>query len=210
VRASFADIREKLATLDRSDPNRKIFAADKHQYRLNPPLDLGDVEKVESLIGCCLPDQYRRFVTEFADGGGGPCYGIFPLGRLLESDADTGWLADLATPFPAPKSVEEMRELGYSALGALAVSEIGCGGMYWLILSGSERGFVWVQNPEGDWSPELASESHLPSYSEKSGIEPVLEAALASPASLKLQFVDWYNRWLDDSLQEASRIRGRQ
>jgi len=50
------------------DSGRKVFASHKHQYRLNPLLSLNRVEQIETLIRCRLPDQYRRFVTEFADG----------------------------------------------------------------------------------------------------------------------------------------------
>ena len=153
MRATFAEIRDKLAALDRLDPARKIFASHKHQYRLNPPVGMDYIASLESLIGCQLPDQYRQFVAEFADGGAGPAYGIFPLTRLLLPGQDPKALADLARPFPAPASVEEMRELGYSVPGAREISEIGCGGMYWLIVSGPERGFVWVQNPDADWVP---------------------------------------------------------
>ncbi|MBV9123407.1 MAG: SMI1/KNR4 family protein [Planctomycetes bacterium] len=209
MRPTFSEIREKLAFLDRLDPARKIFASHKHQYRLNPPLGMDCVEHFESLAGCRLPDQYRSFVTEFADGGAGPVYGIFPLGRLLEPGRDLDSLTDLARPFPVPRCVEEMRELGYSAPGALPISEIGCGGMYWLIFSGTQRGFVWVQNPDADWGPELSDESHLWS-NPATGIEGVLEAALKSPKELRLEFVDWYVKWLDESLKEvkSQKIQG--
>lgn len=202
VRATFAEIRDRLAALDRLDPAREVFASHKHHYRLNPPLPVERVEHFESLAGCRLPEQYRRFVTELADGGAGPAYGIFPLARLLEPGRASGALADLARPFPAPRSVAQMRALGYSAPGALAISEIGCGGMYWLIVAGPERGFVWVQNPDAEWGPELSDESHLWS-NPAAGIEGVLEAALRSPRELRLEFVDWYVKWLDESWEQA-------
>jgi len=209
VRATFAGIRERLAELDRLDARRKVFASDKHQYRLHPPLAPEWVVQIESLMGCRLPEQYRRFVTEFADGGAGPEYGILPLERLLKPHQDRSWMAELARPFPAPTTVAEMREIGYSAPGVLMVSEIGCGAHYWLVLSGSQRGFVWVQNPDAEWGPELSDNSHVPAYSEKAGTDPIFEAALASPDSLRLEFVDWYVKWLDESLRLASRPQQR-
>jgi hypothetical protein len=206
VRGTFADIRERLADLNRLDSGRKIFAADKHKYRLNPPLRPDRVEQVETLIRCRLPQQYRQFVTDFADGGAGPGYGIFPLERLLKPGQDRSWMADLAQPFPAPTTVAVMREIGYSAPGVLMVSEIGCGAHYWLVLSGPQRGFVWVQNPDVEWSPELSDEAHVPRYSEDAGTDPIFEAALASPDSLRLEFVDWYVKWLDESLRFAASL----
>jgi hypothetical protein len=155
VRATFSEIRERLAELDRLDSGRKVFGSDKHQYRLNPPLSMNRVEQIETLIGVRLPDQYRRFATEFADGGAGPgARGILSLERLLTPGRDRSWLADLARPFPAPTTVDE---------------------------------------------------SHVPAYSEEAGTDPIFEAALASPDSLRLEFVDWYVKWLDESLWVASR-----
>jgi hypothetical protein len=187
------------------DSARKVFASDKHQYRLNPPMASERVEEVEGLIGCQLPKQYRRFVTEFADGGAGPDYGIIPLERLLKPGRDRSWMASCAVPFPAPKTVAQMREMDHDPPGKLMVSEIGCGGHHWLVIAGSQRGFVWVNNPDGDWSPELSDESHIPEYSEAGGVDPIFEAALASPDALRLEFVDWYIKWLDESLREVSR-----
>jgi hypothetical protein len=205
VRATFAEIRERLADLDRLDAGRKVFASDAHQYKLNPPLPQGDIERVEALIGGRLPDQYRRFVAEFADGGAGPEYGILPLARLLKPDYKRSWLASHARPFPAPATVAAMREVGYSAPGVLMVSEIGCGAHYWLVVSGPQRGFVWAQNPDAEWSPVLADESHVPAYSEGTGTDPIFAALLGSPDSLRLEFVDWDVKWLDESLRVASR-----
>jgi uncharacterized protein (TIGR02996 family) len=204
LRVSFSEIRKKLNELDRLDPTRAIFASDSHQYRLNAPLSVECVEQIELRIGCRLPEQYRRFVTEFADGGAGPDYGIQPLGSRFEADDDHAeWLASLARPFPVPANIEEMRSLGYSPPGALPICEIGCGGYYHLILSGPERGTVWIQNPDGDWSPALLNESHLPDGADvEAGV--ILEAAIRSPKALKLEFVDWYVKWLDEALWQVS------
>jgi uncharacterized protein (TIGR02996 family) len=79
LRPSFPEIRTKLQELERLDSARAIFASDAHQYRLNPPLTVERVEQIEARIGCRLPEQYRRFVTELADGGAGPDYGIRSL-----------------------------------------------------------------------------------------------------------------------------------
>jgi uncharacterized protein (TIGR02996 family) len=201
LRPPFAEIRRRLQELDRLDSKRAVFAADSHQYRLNPPLDAARLEQIEALIRCRLPEQYRRFVTEFADGGAGPDYGIRPLAPLLE-DANPDRLAPLRRPFPVPANVEEMRALGYQPPGTLPVCEIGCGGFYHLILSGPERGHVWVQNPEGEWGPLLFDESRL--VADGDGIDAVWEAALRSPPAWRLEFLDWYARWLDAALWQVS------
>jgi uncharacterized protein (TIGR02996 family) len=203
LRVSVPEIRKKLEELDRLDPTRAVFASDSHQYRLNPPLTVERVEQIEARIGCRFPEQYRRFVTELADGGAGPDYGIRPLASLLEATGNPEWLTSFALPFPVPTNVQESRSLGYSARGALPICEIGCGGFYYLILSGPERGNVWIENPDGEWSPTLLDESHFPSGPDVE-IAAILEAALRSPPALKLEFLDWYLKWLDEALWKVS------
>jgi uncharacterized protein (TIGR02996 family) len=202
LRMSFPELRKRLAELDGLDPTRAVFASDAHQYRLNPPLPVERVEQIESRIGCRLPEQYRCFVTEFADGAAGPDYGIRPLEALLGGNEDSDLSASLGAPFPVPTNVEEMRQLGYSAPGTLSICEIGCGGYHELILTGPERGNVWVQT-DGDWRPALLDDSYLPSGPDVN-FDTVLEAAFRSPQGLKLEFLDWYQRWLDEALWKVS------
>ncbi len=203
LRLSFPQMRRKVEELQRLDKAREVFASDRHQYRLNPPLDVKRIKEIEARLGCQLPEQYRRFITEFADGGAGPDHGIIPLESLLQTRNDPKSLESLATPFPVPVTEEDLHELGYCASEALPVCQIGCGGFYQLIVSGPERGHVWVQNPDAQWSPELLDESHLPAGPGVS-IDAYLLAASKSPPSLKLEFVDWYLRWLDEALWKVS------
>jgi uncharacterized protein (TIGR02996 family) len=203
LRVPFPDIRLRIKELSKLDRERAIFASDSHQYRLKPLLSQERVRLIESRLGCQLPDQYRRFVTELADGGAGPAYGIQPLDSLLEGRENDDWITSLARPFPVPTGVADMRELAYSPPGALPICEIGCGGYYYLILAGPDRGKVWTQNPDGDWSPTLLDESHLPGGPDAQ-IDTLLEAAIRSPQALKLEFVDWYLKWLDESLWDIS------
>jgi hypothetical protein len=204
---TFPEMRTQLDRLNRLDRGRRIFASFKHQYRLNPPLPEGRVQKIEKLIRVTLPEQYRRFVTEFADGGAGPKYGILPLQRLLDRAFPRRLLQSLASPFPASRSVRKMREVGFDPPGTLEVCEIGCGGMFHLVVSGRERGYVWLVNPEGDWGPALSDESYA--YQGAQSIEAVVGAALRAPRSLKLEFVDWYAKWLDESLRHVEAKRGK-
>lgn len=94
-----------------------------------------------------------------------------------------------------------MRGLGHPPPGVFEVCEIGCGGFYQLVVTGPDRGFVWVMNPDGQWSPELSDESHLPIYSGTESIPAILDAAIRSPQSLKMEFADWYLKWLNQCIQ---------
>jgi hypothetical protein len=53
--------------------------AGEHQYELNPPASEGAVAALEEKYGANLPQDYRCFVTQFADGGAGPVYGLFTI-----------------------------------------------------------------------------------------------------------------------------------
>src|SRR5262245_50009998 len=118
--ATFHEMRAKLERLSRLDRGRRIFASFRHQYRLNAPLPEGRVRKIERLIGVDLPEQYCQFVTEFADGGAGPKYGILPLERILDRTAFPRKLLRLIPhSFPASKSVRKMQGLGFDPPGTL-------------------------------------------------------------------------------------------
>lgn len=198
-----AEIRVKLATLDRLDPDRRIFASRAHQYRLNPPLSVKEVEEVEQRTGVRLPEQYRQFVTELGDGGPGPGYGIYSLGQALRDERSPERLASLARPFPAPKTPAEVQELPNLPPGLLAVCSVGGGGEYCLVLAGPERGYVWVTNADGEWSPAV-NESWLLTQPDVQSAG-WLEVALRSPRERRLQFIDWFVDWLDQSLDAARR-----
>lgn len=201
LRTSFPEIRNRLEELDRLDPDRKVFASHSHQYRLNPPLTIDQVERIESRLGFRLPEQYRRFVTEFADGGAGPFYGIQPLAPLLEVITNRerhSWV-----PFLFPATAEEMQSLNDEAFDvALPICEFGCGTDFYLILAGPEQGNVWIESEYG-WNPALLSESHLPNGPDVE-IDDTLSAAIRSPQALRLEFMDWYLKWLDKALQKVS------
>ncbi len=203
LRAPFPYIRQRLEELSRLDTARAVFASDRHGYRLNPPLPLARVEQIESRLGYRLPEQYRRFVTEFADGGAGPDYGIRSLDSLLGEGNNPGWIESLTRPFPVPDTVEEMRSIEDPVPGALPICEIGCGSCYYLILAGPETGHIWIQNTNGDWSPALFDESRFPSGPDVT-IDAILLAANRSPLGSKLEFVDWYLKWLDKALWEVT------
>jgi hypothetical protein len=200
MRVTYPDLLRKIDAYSIHRGGGKPSAAKTRSW-LNAPLPAGRVEEVEELIGVGLPDQYRWFVTEVGDGGAGPEGGVLPLARLLRRKVDRNRLVRLAEPFPAPTTVAEMRQVGFDPPGVLVIGEIGCGGTFRLVLAGPQRGYVWVQNPEGDWSPELADESSLPAYSDDAGPDAIFAAALAAPAETRVGFVDWYAKWLDEVLQ---------
>jgi hypothetical protein len=65
----------------RSGPDGGIFACHDHRYEIRPPASPKILDRVESLAGVRLPEEYREFVTTVGDGAPGPYYGIMPLTR---------------------------------------------------------------------------------------------------------------------------------
>jgi SMI1 / KNR4 family (SUKH-1) len=58
-----------------------IFGAIGHRFLLNPTLTEADVSAFEQRHKVRLPADYRHFITAIGNGGAGPYYGVFPLGR---------------------------------------------------------------------------------------------------------------------------------
>ena len=168
VRPSFAEIRDRLAIL---------ASLCRKKYELRPPLTGAQVEALEARIGCRLPEQYRAFVTELADGGCGPAYGIVSM-----VDAEI----HLDAPFALPERTSDLTRM--STTGAFEIAEIGCGLGYHLVLSGPDAGCIWHYGDYG-WSP-LAID----------GLWREDDAAVALPRTAKIEFIDWYADWLDDEL----------
>jgi hypothetical protein len=93
---------QRLAELDRKDRRRRVFGANGHDYKLNPPLPISVIEAFEERHRVSLPEDYRRFLTEIGNGGAGPSYGVLPFGK---DDDDRDWeggglVGDLSKPFP--------------------------------------------------------------------------------------------------------------
>jgi hypothetical protein len=96
---------QRLDELRRRDPERNLFGANGHGYKLRPPLPVSEIESVEKRYSVSLPDDYKNFITQIGNGGAGPYYGLFPFGQHDNSDhfckwEDGGMVGDLSRPFP--------------------------------------------------------------------------------------------------------------
>lgn len=199
-------VRERVARLRESEAAAGVFGFHGHRFELRPPVSEWDLEGLEAGWGVWLPDDYRYFLTHVGDGGAGPGYGLFPVGRwgdsATESEPWDEWMvSDLRAPFslaqawnlpteqliPPDLNDEELERWfqGRDAIyfdpalinGTIPIAHQGCA--YWdrLVVSGPLAGQVWTDARASD-----------------EGIGP------ASPPS----FSDWYLRWLD-STEEALR-----
>jgi hypothetical protein len=187
-----------------------MFAADSHEYQLNPPVPQAALFRAEAAIGAPLPAEYREFVTNIGDGGAGPYYGVIPLGKALNrlerafdslaplgrdcpltSDVVFGeiagqpddWDEHVARLKADPEYEARFDELTQTYNrepwldGRLPIVDYGCGDWFFLVVRGSRRGTVWVDcTDNGD------------------GLY-----------CLDVDFLTFYQRWLDDALASVAK-----
>lgn len=100
------------------DKKYELFGTSTHKYKLNPPLSASFVRNIEEKYGFTLPEDYFYFITEVADGGAGPDYGIQPFTDFLQEGKDSyskryweEYRYSLAKPFaPRPMEAHEVEE----------------------------------------------------------------------------------------------------
>jgi hypothetical protein len=73
------EVRVKLATLARLDPDCQVFGAGAHRYQLEPCATADALDRFERAHDLTLPADYRAFLREVGNGGAGPMYGLAPL-----------------------------------------------------------------------------------------------------------------------------------
>lgn len=171
-------IGEKLEVMIR----RKLrpFGADRHRFRLLPPVPESRVQTLEAAYGLTIPAEYRAFITRVAGGGAGPAYGLIPFDEAPgyeRADLPPGILAN---PFPFTSAYNpdddplgpQPRTRGEQIAGTLVLCHEGCGHLHLLVVCGPAYGQMWCDSTVSD----------------------------AGYTPLGVGFFDWYERWLDDCL----------
>lgn len=180
---------EKIVTIleqaHRIDRKCELFGASKHQYKLNPPLNAAVVRLVEEKYNFTLPEDYFQFITEIADGGAGPDYGIMSFEDSLMSgaynDFQEAYKRSLKTPFvPRPMMLEEVESYSFSkdayernpdkffiyekeeddicnTDGFWVLGTHGCQWDFGLVVSGERKGQVFTADNEGAYVFETYS-----------------------------------------------------
>jgi hypothetical protein len=214
-------IATKLARIRKLDYSYTLFGANKHEYLLEDPLPIQEIEQFERTHGVKLPEGYVRFLTTLGNGGAGPFYGLAPLEDCLFADLYAkrkDWLLDPSRPFPptepwnlkfVPTVNEEENEQEYDRqqtdfeeiyfddthiTGVIAICDFGCAVRINLVVNGPVHGHVWTDD-RGSYN----------------GICP--SCKLGNPYTIT--FLDWYELWLDNSIAEIRsktptiKLRGR-
>lgn len=206
MEAALQRIREKIVRLRAEDTDFRVFGADGHQYRFNPPLSLTAIHDFETTHGITLPPGYVAFLSQIGNGGMGPFYGLEPLENGLFDDLDYKNANDFLTPsepfvhvelwnetFTGAESNEDIAEKQwlefeqryYDPLrmnGSIAICNFGCGVNLHLVVNGPEYDHIWTDD-----------------RCNGNGIYPSYELG----NSEKQDFLGWYECWLDQSLHEV-------
>jgi hypothetical protein len=173
-----------------------------------------ELRAVERQWAIHFPDDYRTFLVEIGRGGAGPAYGILPL-VLVEGvwrwDGDGGDLVSRPQePFPHTSAWnpvfrergEEEDEDSYWAErdawdeavywkpeqthGAICICHEGCATRDWLVVTGPERGHMWLDDRAND-----------------GGLMP------RELLGTRVTFSSWYMRWLGEA-ERAVEAKARQ
>lgn len=205
----FKQIESKLYELKKLDKRYTTFGANRHRYNLNSKKSESQLIEFEKTNDIQLPTDYRNFLKLIGNGGAGPYYGIEQLekGKFADLDyGDRGDTIDLSKPFKFTEKwnldndqfKDENGEIRHDlkdseyfkadwANGMLRVANFGCGVSINLIVNGEEYGNIWADDRCND-----------------QGILPF------QPKNRKrIQFLDWYEEWLDDSLEPFTRIKNK-
>lgn len=194
-------LREKLQRLRTLDSSLQTFGAISHKYRLGVPLAEAKLRYYEEQFGVVLPSGYRRFLMEVGHGGAGPFYGLFPLDSR-DPEFINMFGGDLGKPFPWASSFnpdewerdhsiaslegvewdENGKYVGMFLPGALYLCHCGCAIRNFLIVCGPCEGEVWRDS-------QATGEGIVPEVDEHGN---------------RLGFLDWYEQWLDKSLQSVT------
>jgi len=198
-----------------SAANPAVFGADQHRFRLNPPLPEEEVSSFERKHRVRLPADYRDFVAAVGNGGAGPYYGVFPLGKMdgasgqLESwQEDNGFIGTLSEPFPLRESWNDLTGMPSEELGHDNEQE------YWNRLEGFEKKYWASSRMNGAipichegcalrvWLVVSGSEAGRlwhDGRADYTGLRPVL-LKNGTPAT----FASWYREWLYAALDYVS------
>ena len=203
------EIESKIYELKKLDKRYSTFGASRHKYDLNRKLSESQLIEFENKNGIQLPTEYRNFLKQIGNGGAGPYYGIEKLerGKFADLDyGDRGEINDLSKPFKFTEKwnlnndrfKDENGEIRHDlkdteyfktdwANGMLRIANFGCGVSINLIVNGDEFGNIWADDRCND-----------------QGILP-----FESKDKNRIQFLDWYEQWLDDSLEPFVRIKNK-
>lgn len=200
-------IKSKLLMAKNADNKLEVFGAGSHKYILGNTVRQEDILAFENEYQLELPKGYKSFLLHignggisYSDSGAGPSYGIYPFGKNTNEfiyENSKKYLKEDCKIFPnmtgdfwnnLNKNIEENDaisdeefdiELGKIFSGLLPIGSQGCSYYHALVLNGEFKGRI-VHVDIDRQKPYFAFESN---------------------------FLDWYERWLDEIIPESLKSR---
>jgi hypothetical protein len=196
-------IKNKLVEAKSVDKDLKVFGAESHKYILGEVVSGDAILKFETKYKVELPNCYKAFLMNIGNGGvsfsssaAGPFYGIYPLGEGINDLIDENtkdYLKGDCVLYPKmtdaywenlTEKIEEETisdedysiELGKIYGGVLPIGTQGCSNCHAIVLNGEFKGRV----------VNINSERYKPQF------------------TFELNFLDWYERWLDEVISGDS------
>ncbi|MTC51295.1 SMI1/KNR4 family protein [Providencia alcalifaciens] len=182
-------IKQKLPLAQQVDIDEALFGADSHNYQLNPPLDIERIEQWQHRMAVQLPHEYVTFMTQLGNGGAGPYYGIERF-EDSESRYDSVALPSVLSPTMSDEEWQTLTQMADDCTdeeydsresllhqGLFYLGTCGCTYDILLVVTGEHAGRLiythdWCDSPTAYF---FVYENH---------------------------FLDWYERWLDEVIQQ--------
>ncbi|MFJ8634803.1 SMI1/KNR4 family protein [Streptomyces sp. NPDC093568] len=156
----WSGVRERVETLARADNARDDFGAwdmhggTGHHFRLADPLSEASVAEAEAQWGVSLPADYRAFLREVGAGGAGAFFEESVCAQVeheRKEPVESHFEDEAAFDAAYRAWLREDEKLSDRFLsGAVCLSHEGCGYFHWLVVSGPQRGQVWLDERPGD------------------------------------------------------------
>lgn len=202
---------EKLERKRELDPDCIGFGVERHCYKLQPPIEESKLEKLEQRYGITLPEDYRKFILTVGNGGAGPSYGLYSIESALTGKADKTYNYpgaevgdEIKKPFIRPDEIDDADDEYPDDYGMLILCQHGCANDDFLIINGSERGFVWEliewvghHVPLLKEMPDLTYINDLPEEKRPEAEKGWVGKLLSAKKEEKMMFSDWYADWLE-------------
>lgn len=206
-------LKDKLDKLKKLDKNFEVFGSELHKYALNSCLSAAGVSNFESKCNIVLPDDYRQFLLEFGNGGAGPGYGLLSINiEKLIVDSQCNFLSQ---PFLLTKEWNNLELLQVSdgsstntyfdpkyINGTIVVAEYGCGIQARLVITGEERGNIWIDDRTNEAGIYPLTMHYAAFFHDDPDIEADLYESVEEVKEA-LTFYEWYNDWLNRGISQV-------
>ena len=184
------EIKQKINILKEMDKEFEIFGSSNHKYKLHSCKTEKEIQSFEKKHGISLPADYRNFLLYIGNGGAGPSYGMLKLEDYFDNSytetnytVHDNFLSDnfkfsINAPYTESQDENEGNpdydSVDYynDTAGAMVICHHGCGILNILIVSGEEKGKIWLDDRCNDNGLNRVSGS----------------------------FYEWYSKWLDYSI----------